>query len=707
MPVPKFLGIAKFHRWIVPSSFAVWVLGGSLLWAQDPGWRGGTVFNCRRQLDLPQVDQQPETVVVEFFTNGELDPDGSNLAVFDRVGTVPWRVLQTGPGDFCRLAIQTNPRQSNYHIYYGGEPSSKGDRPAWTQTQGLVLETWGWSPCDLNQLESIRLAFSRARPIGSDIVANVFHRADPFALTPGPFLSRYAGSLRIARAGKYKFHTSSQDASFLLIDGKVVVSAPGQHGPVGDARFSGEVELTTGQHVFEYIHAAASNDACMVAAWQPPGAAKPEVIPGESFGFDRVRHLPAGHLQHRTKGTLPDFSSESVGEVPLVDSNDSLIRVQFTDIAVKAVSLGARVRWEFGDGQTAESLNPQHVYLRPGIYPVTMTMRRGTKSLSTTNRVAISRPLIHGDTKQAVDQLDDYVSTLESYDVAKLDGPSAVQIVRAYEQARKYSEAAKAGQVTLDSDLTNFKDTDIYTLARLVGSILRDRLDDPTAALQVWRRAEGALEQRDLKAACLIEAAELCVGELLQYALAKSLLEQAQPMLEGNEVPGLSGTLHRLWGDWHAADGDGKLARAAYVRADLAAGATHNSAEQNARRGAHSRSVEAFLRTNELDRGRDELRLWLAEFPSDQIDGYRPLLEAQYLMASRRFAQAIRVSQNLLTVNPSSPYADQHALLSAQCEEKLGHTSRAAAAYHHLLSNYPGSPLVDTARQALSRLQKP
>jgi hypothetical protein len=66
-------------------------------------------------------------------------------------------------------------------------------------------------------------------------------------------------------------YSGTEDCSFLLIDGKQVVAAPGAHGPVQDARIQGVMQLSKGPHAFEYFHAASGGHACMLAAWQPPG----------------------------------------------------------------------------------------------------------------------------------------------------------------------------------------------------------------------------------------------------------------------------------------------------------------------------------------------------------------------------------------------------------------------------------------------------
>ena len=136
--------------------------------AQDIPWRGGTAFDCRRTVELASGGNPPIVIVTEFFTHGDLQPDAANLAVFDRNGPVPWRVLQIGPGDFCRVAFVPTSRQTNFQIYYGGDSSAKVDPPAWQATPGLVLETRRWKKCDLSSLDSVRKAFESAEAIGSD-----------------------------------------------------------------------------------------------------------------------------------------------------------------------------------------------------------------------------------------------------------------------------------------------------------------------------------------------------------------------------------------------------------------------------------------------------------------------------------------------------------------------------------------------------------
>jgi TolA-binding protein len=651
---------------------------------------------------LVQLDgsKQPAVVVAEFYTHGELLPEGRNLVVFEGERRVPWRVLQVGPGDFCRVAFQTVRGARVYRIAYGGPDPV--ERLAWGEAPGLLLETRRWKECDLQRLASVREALVDAEPIGRDYVATVSHRYNPFLPDPEPFLSRYRGTLHLETAGKYQFFTSSQDCSFLLIDGAVVVSAPGHHGPSYDARIKGEVQLEKGSHTFEYIHAAAGPDACMVAAWQPPKAAQPELIPAAAFGSDEVAHLPAFNLRHKVKDAQPDFTAVVTGEAPVIDSDQPLVRVQFRDTSVRTVTASGKLRWDFGDGQTSDQADPAHVYLRPGLYTVKLSVVKEMGTLRVVNRILVHRAAGMSDPKKGPDQVADYLPILNRYDATTLSLTDLLQLVRACEQAGQVTRAAKAGKAALLAAKAEDDNGALLDLVRVVGPLLRDRADDAEGAASVWQAVGKAVGGERWKAECEVEAAGILLNDLLQRSDAKPLLDAAKARLARSNNPPLEGRLHRLWGDWQARGGDRAAARAAYERATACLTKRRSAAEQNAWRGAFSRSVEAFLRDKELDRARDELRRWQEEFPGDKVEGYLPLLQAQYWAARGKYAQAVAVAGDLAALNPDSPYADRLALLAAECEEKQGQVERALAAYKAFLTDYPGSPLVEIARRKLA-----
>ena len=99
----------------------------------------------------------------------------------------------------------------------------------------------------------------------------------------GPVLLALRWLARMPADGKYGFATSSDDASFLMLDGKLVVDWPGYHGCVGDCRHNATVALGAGIHRFEYLHMSRGGTTCAVAAWLRPGMKDWEIIPEAAF----------------------------------------------------------------------------------------------------------------------------------------------------------------------------------------------------------------------------------------------------------------------------------------------------------------------------------------------------------------------------------------------------------------------------------------
>jgi tetratricopeptide (TPR) repeat protein len=410
-------------------------------------------------------------------------------------------------------------------------------------------------------------------------------------------------------------------------------------------------------------------------------------------------------LQHKEKGYLPDFTAAVEGDAPVLESDLPLVRVRFMDSSPKIVSSRAKVQWDFGDGQTAETLDVNHVYLRPGLYTVKLTVQNSAQTLRISNRFHVHRALVLEGKKP--DQLADYLRILDRYEVLKLDPAAIVQLLRVYEQLNRLDRAGQAGKAAL---LAAWKEPDeeaLVELARLVGPLLRDRLGDPGGAAAAWQGAASLLRQGRLKADCELEAADIFINDVLQHAPAEGLLKAAATRGGQNDHSPQGLRLQRLWGDWYARANQRSEARAAYARAAAGQGGGKSIVEQNAWRGAFSRSTEAFLRDKEWNRALEELRRWQEQFPGDKVEGYLPLLQARYWEARGQYAQAIAVANDLCNLNPDSPYADRLAFLAAECDEKQGRRDRAQAAFKSFLTDYPGSPLVGEVRKKLAQLSLP
>ncbi|GAB4132167.1 PKD domain-containing protein [Thermopirellula anaerolimosa] len=709
--------------------------------------RGGQEFLYLRPIALP-ADASAPIVVVEFYHHGAISSDGKNVIVATGNELPPMRVLQLGPGDFCRLAFQTISTRAPYEILYGGPAFPDDRRPAWTAEDGLLLETREYRDCNLNSLDSVRQAFAAAKPFGADYVTGIQHAGNPFTLSPAPYFSRYSGVLNIARGGVYGFFTSSQDCSFLLIDGKVVAEAPGRHPPTRwatpDTRR--DIRLEAGRHRFEYYHASTTEAGMAVAAWEvdpkAPKPAAPTAIPPEVFRADVIVRPQVGPPSAPDQRFLPDFNFRIVSDVPLPDNDVPMIAVEFAEAGPSALAGSPRIVWDFGDGQTAEGAKVGHVFLRPGIYSVRLSLIRAGRPFQITNRIQVDRPRLKPQDKALT--LDDVTAVLEGYQPAKLDAPSLLQLVSAYlAKADQYLPPPPPNTIFVDEDqAATSKPQDLKTLAQqrikyqqaaldavktvfsgpaegtgeesvwlqlaaLGESLAREVFGDAAAAVAIRQGCLARVRSPGAKAECLVAVADIMINDLADPNAAKPQLDEAERLLSGNVGNSAANRAYqRVLGDYYAAVGNSESAVAAYRRAEELASGRRNDIERTAWRGAHSRSTEEFLQNAEWERAIHEIRLWQDEFPADMIEGYLPLLTAKYWAGRKRHDLVTALADRLLAVNPYSPYIEELLVLSAQSDVARGQVDRAVATLESLLKDYPGSPLVGEARQMLEKLRQ-
>jgi hypothetical protein len=89
------------------------------------------------------------------------------------------------------------------------------------------------------------------------------------------FYVKWAGSVKIEKAGKYKFFVESDDGSRLFIDGKQVLDNNGSH-PM--QKKDGEIELAPGQHEVKLEFFQGDGQMGCKFSWAPPGKNE-EIVP--------------------------------------------------------------------------------------------------------------------------------------------------------------------------------------------------------------------------------------------------------------------------------------------------------------------------------------------------------------------------------------------------------------------------------------------
>ena len=263
---------------------------------------------------------------------------------------------------------------------------------------------------------------------------------------------------------------------------------------------------------------------------------------------------------------------------------------------------------------------------------------------------------------------------------------------RRAEATKWIARAVDAGKAAFVSESAATGDEELEKLAAIVGPMARDRLGQSKLAFEIWNGAAQRIKTGPLKARCEVEAASIAINDLLDVAAARPLLEGAVAHL-GSARPGaVLAALHRVRGDYFAATGDGKSARKEYADSEKVLTTSRTFVERNAWRGAHERSTEDYLKAHEFDRAAAEIRAWENEFPSEKVDGQVTLAYAAYWIGRQMDQQAVALGDQMLTVNPDSPYIDKMLLLVSHCQQRLGHTDRALEALKKLVRELPRQP---------------
>jgi hypothetical protein len=317
--------------------------------ADDAQWPFPGLVRRRHYVAEPRNDVPRQTAVVVFGTGGILDAGKPNLRVVaGGGGGVPWRVLQVGPGSTCRLAFEVIPPVKDYYVYYGPQAAAR-KAPEWIPEAGLILKTRRFNGGAFKNYEQLKKVIDDSGPeYGTGLVRQVFHGHNPFGPSDA-YVSLYEGFLWIENGGEHTFATTSDDASVMLVGGKIVAAKYGYGGARRDVRFMGKpVQLARGRHAFEYYHVDAGGEQAAVAAWKPPGG-KWGVIPPEAFG-PVIDPVAAGYAV-QGRAVAPDIRPINSGEV--IFRGKQMTRFSFKNATLDPEVFQFRPQWDFGDGASS------------------------------------------------------------------------------------------------------------------------------------------------------------------------------------------------------------------------------------------------------------------------------------------------------------------------------------------------------------------
>jgi tetratricopeptide (TPR) repeat protein len=554
------------------------------------------------------------------------------------------------------------------------------------------METWSYTGGGIANFKQVQRIFARSKKLlGRDFRKDIFLGYNPF----GPqnrVCSIFTGYLICPADGQYTFSTTSQDASFLLIDGKVIVSNGRHHRPYRRAVKQGRIKLSRGLHELKVYHVGTGGIPVVVAAWRAPGARRLWKIAPSAFA--PVRRAVPGIMERYGRSLHADFIPRHAGETFL--ANRYFQRYVFEAMLKGRFGPKVQYHWDFGDGQKSSEKKCEHVYLRDGRYKVTLKVKVGSQTLTRTNVIYVSRRW-DKVTKNLMDPPANYARIAAGYDFTAADPRDIVGAVIIFKRAGMKDAIIRAGDALVARD-------------KAPSSVLRDAMGIYTDALVRTADAPGRAVDALVKAEKMTDAPDVSAEMLARagrIALEDGKVDRAMSIFTLAIKKYAAFTTHRAIREAKIGVGDVWRHRGNYDKAAEAyrsAGAVKKTghAKQAVRKGDLARHAEDYLRRRLFDDAAEALDKWEYEFPADKLEGFSTLVRVKLATARKRYAVVAKEANLLVKVNPRSHYAPELLMLAVDAYTKMRKTVLAGKTLQRIVKDYPESPLAEKAKKTIS-----
>jgi len=340
---------------------AFWCTG-----AEGQGWHL-TRASYRATIEKHRNSPWPADAGYVLVWPAGFDPANCHVSVFSASGLpVGSQILWAEKGEALKVLFDTSSAESMYYVYVGDRRSTSA--PPWNVEAGLILETRKLIPGEPDSLARIKQMWEESgSSLGRSVGDRIFHGIHPHGPTKN-FISHYVGYFNASQDGDYLFVTVSDDASFLLVDDRLVAEWPGFHDAGGGRRgeHSGRIRLAKGRHAIEYYHAQKDRSSAAVAAWRPPMMDHLEVMGAEDF-VSLARFRTISYDSSSTEPSKACFEWQVMTHTLV--GGIAIVTVRFRAFPRRA---GLTYRWIFDDGCGAEKRVVDHVFPRCGFREVTL-----------------------------------------------------------------------------------------------------------------------------------------------------------------------------------------------------------------------------------------------------------------------------------------------------------------------------------------------
>ena len=654
---------------------------------------------CRREIAFPEKTDAAAFEVV-FPAPGLGKPDASDARVVADGGEIPAWAYRIDESGLVHVVFER--RGDAEHFVYWGNPAAPKKAP---MRAGVLLETRSYDGHEINSAADWRTAWAGGKSQGLRLVPQIFYGHNPLGPNDN-FLSRYVGYFRAEREGDTLFATDSDDASFLLVDGKLVTEWPGGHGACANASHAGTVRLKPGVHEIEYLHAQGGGGLLMSAAWRPPGAQGAEIMPPEAFvtvAKASVRGMEVG-ARHAVPGPIADFLPVNAGQATLTpDASEYIVKMRFENLASEADLKEHTCLWSFGDGTTSSEASPEHVYLSEGDYDVTLILAKGYDERKCAMRIHAARDWDRET--GAIDLRESYYDIVKAYDVARMDPRAAYRVMYFFERIAKRDDVVRVGQALL-ARAEGLDEKTLFDAVSLLAETMRVQGTDYKAARKLLLSWEPRMKDPGHAAALALSAGDVDMWHLKDLEGAEANYRRVIfTYADKADRMTLRKALVRM-GDIYRWRYEGDKAREFLHKAESIPVDERTPVQRTVRAGFLARSIEEFLNAGDMEFAYDTLVTWAWEFPEAQMDGWWTELRVKWLIKNKEYPGGIAEVESLLKMNPKTPYAPSLLWLAADCAEATGDKAKTTALLERILAEYPEATNKGPVLHRLEALRK-
>ena len=594
------------------------------------------------------------------------------------VGACVW---WSAPGEPATVLFDASANAGSYRMSAGGVGAP------WSPQAGVLVEsrTRVDAPCDT--WDQARALWPKCPLQGRCLVPNVFAATNPNGPTRD-YAADYHGWFNVPSAGRYRFATLSDDASFIAIDDKVLVQWGGWHGLGGGERGEhGEsIDLQAGLHSIEYLYFQNGDNPIAEIAWTPPGAKEPQVMGAEAF----VGVAPyVVNAQQSAGADIAWFSWDITGDLAIDDK-------EIDEITLIAHVPSGTPHWSFDDGGSADGIKVLHHFAKPGMRTVRMTSAG----------ISVDRTIsVHRLWTQLEDWSDAHFAAWRDDFAHRLDDLPAADLLALVHLAVAQQDFGWVGELAAPALAKPERwGADGGEVLGELGMRLQDatlrRYDD---AEKLWRAGLALIPGHPQ----LREHIALHLGGLLIHGLGRA--NDARTVLEAISADALDGTEKRLLllyqGDALLAAGEVEAARARYDQAGAVVPPT--DVGYAVRRRTRLEAARDWLAKGENEQALQTISEIEWETPVERLGTETGLLAVRAHLARKEYGFALSRCQMMLNADGPDEHRADVLLALVRTSLAAGLKDQAMTAAKTLIKDHPYSPAAATVKDLVPQAVGP